>query len=53
MDDEDRYMAEIEGARWHRACEIVRWARAAGMPEDMLRDLIPELGLSLGDCSGD
>jgi len=51
--DEDRYMAEIEGARWHRACEIVRWARTAGMPDDMLRDLIAELGLSLGDCSGD
>ena len=52
MDDEDRFMAEIEGARYHRACEIVAWARAAGMPEDMMRDLIAELGLSLGDCSG-
>jgi hypothetical protein len=47
--DEDRFMAEIEGARYHRACEIVAWARAKGMPDDMLRDLIAELGLSLGD----
>lgn len=48
MRNDEGYQAELEVERYARSLDAILWARAHGMPGDMIAHLLFECGLSDG-----